>query len=112
MASFAVALLLVGCSGDPGSPPDSSEDDIKSAATEGQSCGGFVAHPKHCASGLSCIVPSGSHPDAPGICQKDDAAEEGESCGGTVAKPKQCAIGLKCVMPTPHAIGGTGTCKR
>jgi hypothetical protein len=104
-----LATVLVACADTEG--PASADDDIKSAAGEGQSCGGFVANAKHCKAGLVCIATG--HPDLPGTCQKDDTAKEGESCGGTVAKPRQCASGLTCVMPTvPHAIGGTGTCEK
>jgi hypothetical protein len=106
-------LVLVGCSAKT-DHSDSSDDDVTSASTakEGQSCGGTVAHPKQCASGLACVMPTPHAIGGTGTCQKDDTAQEGESCEGTVANPKHCAAGLTCVMPTPHAIGGTGTCQK
>jgi len=39
-----------------------------STAHLGQACGGFVAHPKHCARGLTCK--SNGNPDATGVCVK------------------------------------------
>jgi hypothetical protein len=37
-------------------------------ANEGEACGGFVAHPKQCADGLTCVYHN--VPDLPGTCQK------------------------------------------
>jgi hypothetical protein len=116
---LAVALsglfILVGCAS--GSDSASTDQDVTSSNTakEGENCGGAVAHPKQCASGLTCVMPDQPHAiGGTGTCKKDDdVSKEGEFCGGTVAHPKQCAAGFTCVMPDePHAIGGTGTCKK
>jgi hypothetical protein len=112
--------LFVGCTshGDDtnsGDPASTGGQDLSSSSTakEGDSCGGTVAHPKQCASGLTCVMPDQPHAiGGTGTCQKDELAKEGESCEGAVAHPKQCASGLTCVLPDgPNAVGGTGTCQ-
>jgi hypothetical protein len=39
-------------------------------AKEGESCGGTVADPKQCASGLSCVMPTPHAIGGTGTCEK------------------------------------------
>jgi hypothetical protein len=113
--AFSGLFVLVACSDGSSNTDQSSGQDLKSSstATEGQSCGGTVEHPKQCASGLTCVPNSTPGlQGAPGTCEKDHStAEEGEDCGGTVANPIECASGLTCVPnSTPGLQGAPGKC--
>jgi hypothetical protein len=81
------ALSLAACSGAPGDEPstDQSSDELTT-----KECGGFVAHPKQCKAGYTCIA-NKHNPDLPGTCEKDQA--EPKTCADTV-----CWIGSHCEM--------------
>jgi hypothetical protein len=118
--AFAGLFALIGCASgsDNTNSGDSSSTNqdltSSSVAKEGEGCGGTVAHPKECASGLTCVMPDQPHAiGGTGTCQKEpDVSNEGEFCGGTVAHPKQCAPGLTCIMPDHPGVGATGTCEK
>ena len=111
---LVATLPLAACSADDGGPASGAESDLKATALskEGESCGGGMAHPKECASGLTCVLPTAGAIGGSGTCRKDDVSQQGEPCGGGMAHPKQCASGLTCVLPTSGAIGGSGTCEK
>ena len=88
-------------------------------AGEGESCGGFVAHPRQCAAGLNCIF---SHvPDVPGTCVdplKTACAAAGGSCvalapgtcdNGAIGDATQYScgggLGVECCLPKPAPTG-------
>jgi hypothetical protein len=68
-----------------------------SAAQEGESCGGFTAHPKKCADGLICQA-NRHIPDAPGTCVVDpdagNACTASSDCSGILPQfCEQCSDG-------------------
>jgi hypothetical protein len=65
---FVGALSLAACSGAPGE--DNGSTDSTSDELSTKECGGFVAHPKHCKAGYTCIANRGN-PDLPGTCEKN-----------------------------------------
>ena len=75
LSSFAaltvVALGIAACSG--ADPSESSTDSTTEDLT-GKSCGGFVAHPKSCPAGYSCIA-NAHIPDLPGHCVKNGCVQ-------------------------------------
>jgi hypothetical protein len=78
----------------------------KCAAGYDDSCGGFVAHPVECDTGLDCShVDANGHrinPDLPGVCLEGP----GQHCGGFVANPHACASPLKCHLNRNPDTGG------
>jgi hypothetical protein len=82
----------------------------------GESCGGFVANPRHCAPGLTC---QGNRiPDLPGTCVVDAASNPCEAAGGSCvalypgacntgnigdARKYSCGagLGIECCLPPP-----------
>ena len=41
-------------------------------AGPGETCGGFIASPRQCQAGYTCVSSDGEAPDLPGTCQKND----------------------------------------
>jgi hypothetical protein len=59
-------ISVAACSGaSDSSSPSPTSDELNST----KECGGFVAHPKHCKAGYTC-VPSKINPDLPGTCER------------------------------------------
>jgi hypothetical protein len=72
---------------------------VQQLAQEGEECGGFVAHPRKCAAGLTCIA-SNENPDFPGTCAR-------QFCGGIAGLA--CPDGYTCQLEGNFPDAG-GTC--
>jgi len=80
----------------------------------GEVCGGHVAQPKVCCSGLECGPVEDLAIDKPGTCMKkvNKCSRLGETCGGKTIEPKVCCSGLECGPVEDLAIDKPGTCMK
>jgi hypothetical protein len=99
--SLTCLASLVGCGSAP-SDHGASNSAAVTVAEEGDSCGGFVAHPAQCDASANLYCKSNGVPDMPGTCT---------SCDGFGMLPhiaKVCADGTEA---SAHWVAKNGTCQ-
>ena len=130
--AMTISILAVGCGG---VGPDVGEqsgavkevdnesktpwldalDTAKKSTTSGWGgpCGGFVANPKKCQKGLTCVA-SHVNPDLPGTCEPDCVVAGGEcvalapgTCNNGTTGGHSCGTGLGVTCCMPKAAGPT-----
>lgn len=112
--STACLSAVVGCSSAPANKGASNSSADTTIAEEGDSCGGFVAHPAQCDESANLYCKSNGVPDMPGTCTTCDGfgmlPHIAEVCAdGSEQSAHWVAQNGTCVIQVCEANGGTAS---